>query len=365
MPFDVDPTASSCERGAECPASFALAQVTESGEDADRGTEIHLFTKRVVTGADRKQALESVSEPWRSTCDKLEVHKLVQGLERVRCEVAFAWDTEKSEARELGVDLGRRYGPRPLHIIPGSIDLHGFRTYDGAPVTLDIKTGLSVGAVADHWQSRFHANSASFLAKADVAEGRIAYVREDGKVWIEEHEFQVKDFDEIEEDLAELVRGVREARAMLAETGRVHVARGDWCKYCPAFAACPGHILLARAMLEEVEAIAGKLEAMTPEEGGRAWEKMSDAYTILDNVWESMKGLAHRWPLPLPNGKEVRPVPWSSTSFDKEGALILLRKKGATESEIEALTRRTKTEQVRAVNPPGTKRRRGRSERAA
>lgn len=357
MPFDIDPTVSSLQRADECPGSFALAHVDETGEDAIRGDVIHGFSRRVLSGTPRERAIIDVPDEYQAVCREIDFEAMTRGMTDVRCEVAFAWDTETREARELGVDLRRDYPARPLHVIPGAIDLHGRRVLDGKPVVRDIKTGRYVGQVKDHWQTRFHAAAAAYVAGEDSCEGGIAYVHSDGSVHVDPYVFSAYELDAVPDDLADVVAGVREARAVYAETGRVHVASGEWCKYCPALSACPAHVALARAMLPELDAIADQILALTPEQGAIAWQKAKTIEGILENVFDGLKMLVRRYgKLPIQDGKSVRASSFLRTSFSQSDALVMLRRKGATEEEIQALYRAKEVEQIRIMNDPGSTR---------
>src|SRR5882672_7816268 len=85
---------SSTKRVEICNASAVLPyRVHESGEAADRGTEIHEYVANVVDGGmSRDDALKKVSPQWHHTCAGIDVPRLMSNLVAPRFEVAYALD---------------------------------------------------------------------------------------------------------------------------------------------------------------------------------------------------------------------------------------------------------------------------------
>src|ERR1700722_8130619 len=98
-------TASALERVCQCPASAALPQVLSSDEDGVRGTQIHAYLRRRIQGWDIAHALELVPEPWRQTCNGIDVRRLISGWREVEAETAYALDVSNDTAVGLGSAL--------------------------------------------------------------------------------------------------------------------------------------------------------------------------------------------------------------------------------------------------------------------
>ncbi len=362
-----NPTASSLERVLECPGSAALPSVYESSPYADRGTCIARFIRNIIAGMSMAGALALVREEWRATCEHLDFTKLCGDLHDVRGEVAYALDTATDATRVLGINLGRNYPALLPTEIGGTDDIEGVRI-DGVPVVADVKTGQPVTPCADNPQVKFFARILQLRTGAPEVEGRILYVREDGFVTQDCHLFTAYELDSYGDDLAELVERVASARAQYAKTGSVNVSTGDHCRYCASKPACPRYVGLARTMVADVESIASQLAIMTPEQQGIAWDKARAIEGLLDHVVTGLKELARANPIPLANGKILKETKSHTTGFDRDGALVMLRRKGATDAEIAALYSTTSTFPVRAVNdtskPKVTAKRKKKSEAA-
>lgn len=342
-------SASSLERVMACPSSAVLPSVHSTSEHAERGTAIHAFIQAVVSGTPKTDALRGVPEEWAHTCANLDFATLLGGLREVRAEVAYAVDFADLRARELGQDIGRsyeRFGLGPSEI-PGTLDVEGT---DGLPVVIDVKAGWEpVTTCCDNQQVGFAALARHLLTGAPEVKGRIAYVREDGRVENDPHTFTMFDFEDF------MLRG----RAVLASVERLKVeaaaydvSEGPHCRYCPAVPYCPAHTRLARAMVDDLTAIDGQLAALTPEQAGIAWMKAKQIEKLLDRVVGGLRTYADREPLPLPNGKVLRPVKIMRRYIDGKRALTLLHEMGATQDEIESCNRQAETVQLRQTKGP-------------
>lgn len=350
----LNPTASALERVLECSSSHVLPAVYDSSEYAERGVEIARFIRSIIGGGSVEAALSLVREEWRDTCRHLQWKKIVGDLSNVRGEVAYALDTANDGVRELGINIGRRYPLLTATEIGGTDDIEGERL-DDVPVVIDVKTGQDVTACQDNPQIKFFCHIKQLLTGANEVEGRIAYVREDGAVTLDCHTFTAFDLECFGDDLAELVTRVADARRRLALGEALPVNSGSWCRYCPAMAACPKYTALAKAMVPELDAIAERLQAMTPEQQGIAFTKAKDIERLLESVLTSLKEIAKQSPIPLPNDKLVKEIRFPREDFSQKSALELLRAKGATAEEIAKVYVTSSVGQVRVVNAPSAK----------
>jgi hypothetical protein len=346
-------TASGLEREYHCPASAVLPAVTTHGAAAVRGVDIHAFVRRVLGGMTRAAALAFLSKESRATCEAIDFQRIVGDLHDVRSEVAYALNVRTDEVRELGFNIGRAYPDLGADWVYGTLDIEGMRL-DDVPVAPDIKTGFAdVTPPAENFQLGFFGRVLALKHGASEIDARILKIRTDGSVWTDPGSYDQFAIDEWGDRLIEVVDGVAKARAEYKATGVAHVSPGSWCKYCPAFHACPAKVALASRMLPELQAIDGRVAAMTPEQRGRAWVVAHDQIApLLDGIVEALKESATIEPFPLPNGKWLAETRQERDSFDKAVALALLRQLGATEAQLAACHRTIEVKPVKEVRFP-------------
>lgn len=302
-------TASALEREIQCAASAVLSPtVQESGEDAERGHEIHVFCRSVIAGTPRALALAALTKAeWRETCEQIDFAVLCGGILNVRAEVAYRLDTATDAVTELGVNLNRRYPPRAAHDVDGTNDFEGTKVLSGTWSVTDIKTGFwPVTLCRDNPQMKFHAKVLMLLHDVDSVEARIAYIAVDGQIAFDTHLFTRLELDLFGDELVARRERIARANEAFRTLGRVDVTAGTWCRYCPAKVACPKYTALARAMLPELRDVHARWSAMTAEEKGQAFLMAYEARDLAERVVESMKGLARETPIALPGGKELR-----------------------------------------------------------
>ena len=343
-----NPTASGLERALACPAYVVLPHVNESGEDAERGNQIHGFIRNVAARMPREEALVRLSPEHRPVCEGIDLARVYGGLSNVRAEVAYALNVETEECRELGINLGRRYPVTSAAEFCGTNDIEGDRL-DKIPCVEDVKTGDPVTACAENPQMLFHARARQRRTDATKVEGRIIYIGRAGQVRIDPHMFTSFELDSFEDRLVELREQIAAARARYAATGEVDVSSGDHCRHCAAMLACPKYTALARTMVTDVDAIRERIALMPPEEQAAAWVKARDVKRLVDNVIEGLKSIATQSPIQLQNGKRVGAVSYAKTDFKAELAIALLRQRGATQEEIDACFVESTVTQVREL----------------
>lgn len=146
-------------------------------------------------------------------------------------EVAYAWDYETGQVRELGIDIGRNYALRPTELA-GSADIVGRR--DGMLYIADWKTGQKPPSARGNGQLMFLAMCANKLADFDEVRLEIRHVRGGGEVWIDSEVVSRFDLDAFETELQDAIRAIPTARPKPG----AHCAG----KYCPLRSVCPATI---------------------------------------------------------------------------------------------------------------------------
>ncbi len=333
------PTLSALERAEACPVSFALPQVHEQDEDAERGHVIHAFLRRCISGASKESALEHVEDEHKDTCRGIEIRQVIGDFAEAHAEVAYAINTATlAECRELGHNIGRAYGPLAPYEIAGTIDVSG-RLRVGRPAVGDFKTGWAkVKPAVDNRQIHGAVTAERILTGEDEIEGRIWHVRPSGEVVVDAHVFDAFELDEIASDVQRIHAGVLEARERFQNDGAIVVSPGEHCRRCPALLVCPAHVELARAMSGELDAITASLSKLTREQRWAAYQKMRSAEGIVEAIAKSLKAMAKQEPFLSPDGeKEVYVGSSERTDFSRPLALSLLRELGATEEQVKKL----------------------------
>lgn len=301
-------TASGLERELRCPASAVISPVVnDSGEDAERGTAIHIFCRSVIAGTPRAIALAQVSKAeWRETCEQIDFAVLCGGVTNVRAEAAYRLNVETEQVTFLGLNLGRRYPERAANDVDGTNDFEGTRAITGLWSVTDIKTGFwPVTRCQDNPQMKFHALVLMLLHDVAQVEARVAYVAVDGQIGFDVHVFTRLELESYCDELR--ARGARIERANEAlRAGRVEVSAGSWCRWCSAAMACPKNTMLAHAMLLDLRGLHARWGALATEQKASVYAMAYEARDLADRIVQSMKELARIEPIALPAGKELR-----------------------------------------------------------
>ncbi len=294
------PSGSAIERGMACPASCVLARAGHTGEAAVYGSEQH---KAIEEG--------DLSKPV--------VRQVLDGAEDVRHEVSYALDVETRTVRELGVSLGRNYGKLSTSEIALTLDLECRK--DGAWWVGDWKSRSRVTAVEQNWQIRGAVIAVSGRHHADVVTGFLGY--------LDDSELEAATFDAFHvaawwEELREMAYRIRRAQVVVNEGQVPDVSAGAWCKYCPALPYCPAHTRLALSMLGELDTFDAKVEALTVDQCGRAWELLKRYDVLADRIRDTIRARAKRETVPLSNGRRLALVECTRRGLDTKKAAELL-----------------------------------------
>src|SRR5579871_6671942 len=361
-------TASGLEAAIHCPASAVLPRAYSTSAWAEDGIARHEFLRRVLppSSLPYEEAIEFVPKDLRSQCAAIGLAGLDDLMgdcrKTARAEVAYAYNVDTGVVRELGVAISRQYAKhlgvrtsaKAERWICGTLDLEG-GSFDGSWTVKDWKSGHGdVTHAKENPQVKFFGVVLG-KSKPNVSKVRSAIVRlhDDGRV---EHEsratYTALELDTFADTMGEAVEAVAKARRHLQVHKTVDVVEGPWCRYCPAFASCPAKQALVRAMVPELDAIGNRIAEMTVDEAGKAWATYKRIKRIFETVERALKDRALLEPIPLPSGKWARPVEFERTSFDAAAAVALLRIKGASAEEVDALRVRGKVTQIREVNRP-------------
>ncbi len=294
------PTASQLDRALNCPASCALPQVRTQSAAADFGTGVHRFLER-AHAIGRDEALAEIPEDasHRALCEQLPLDELPAGGRR---EVSFAWDMTSGQARVLGSH--RDYSTVTDSELCGTADMIG--TVDGVGVAVDWKSGRHVGDPATSGQLQFLSLALAQAFGVDEVRASFVYLRDDGTFYRDEVTFDGFDLAAFAERLRALPARIAAARERIDSGRAPDVSNGPWCRFCPAAAACPAKVALARSFGGELAALRSKVAALSPTEAGQVYARAIEYRELVDAVIDGLKDVARVQPLELPDGRMLQ-----------------------------------------------------------
>lgn len=294
-----------------CPGSHALPWVGSRSKAADDGTAGHAFLERVGAG-DRLGAIEALPEHMRKRCEAIDVVAMVQRFGAARYEVTFAYDPLTDTARELGAGLDRDYSDAKPGEIVATADVIGL------DATGDFKFGQGmVLRPRENWQFKLIA-LANARARGDAfADSWLLKVDEDGNTLEVSDTFDAMDLDGIAAGVRDIYERVVVAQAAVKAGGTPQMVTGEHCRYCPAFASCPAQAGAGQALV----ALSERSEALTPQRAGEAWVLMRTVKAAVEKMEDVLRAMAEAEPLPLPNGKVLKPVVSQVEVLELEAAI--------------------------------------------
>lgn len=302
------PSGSQLGRAIACPRSLTLPHVytAEEDEDAQAGTIIHKFLETART--DRRAALAAITDDSvRQRCAAIDLATIPAGAE---AEVAVGWHPELGATR---YDLGQRRRYPADGRYHATLDLIGLG--DGYVWVADYKSGLRVMRAEDSWQLRFGAVAAARLAGVRFARVALLYLGFSGEWYVDTAEWDSYDLDEAEAQIAALPGR--------ATDDRTPFVIGPHCRYCPALMACPAQTDHIRALAADPGSIETALEPLTPEQCGEVWSRLKAIEPKLEAMLEGLKTMARQTPIPLPDGRVLKEIPFNKRAL-KSGALSRL-----------------------------------------
>lgn len=334
-----------------CPARVALSRCVVAGSEyAKRGNELHDFAYRVTTEPDRREEwLAMVKEEYRHTARGMNLVAALDGIRVLGCEIAFVLNVQKRTCRMIGENIGRAYaetlaknGEEPLgkYDIPFTVDVLGESEVLDCPVELDYKSGQSIGEVEAHGQRRISAAGLMFYYGSDVAISRVAYIKENGEIVPDGHEFSVLDAWDTCETMVKAIDAAEAAKIAVEKDPKVRLTvypnREAQCKYCAAFDACPYWTNLIKGALGK-----GIDDTVAPGEEGKLMEQLKDLEKVLGETLDRLREKAARTPLVIDDEWEYSVKSQEGrSSFDQAAArgviISLMNASGASQEEIDA-----------------------------
>ncbi|MFN7131598.1 MAG: DUF2800 domain-containing protein, partial [Myxococcales bacterium] len=103
--------------------------------------------------------------------------------------------------------------------------------------------------------------------------------------WVEQARWDLFDLVAFEEELRATVARVKATQARAAAGEPVNVTSGAWCRYCPAFAACPANRDLVVTLATAPESLAARAKAeLTPTTAANAFHMVRKARAVLKEI---------------------------------------------------------------------------------
>lgn len=211
-------SSSKLELAGQCPGAFTLPWRDEPNEHSDAGNVRHAGDETAINAGD---VPDEYAERWPDLT--------------WRAEVSYAYDVADGSSRFLGCGINRAYGNLSPFEVPGTIDAEG--RGDDLLVVVDRKGFERQTPAESHPQLRFLTLAA---ARHQPAQRIIAAIRpEQGPMDVVDID-PVFDLDVIAYEVRQLVISTAKLRSD-ARAGRItpQFNTGRWCRWCPAFAACP------------------------------------------------------------------------------------------------------------------------------
>jgi hypothetical protein len=322
-------TGSALERVRACPASAALPVVRSTSDAAERGTAIHAFLAGVLA-VGRDAAIDQVPVEWRAACEAIPLAQLPHvNPDGYIAEVAFAYNVETGQARELGRALSREqaialYATLGPDEVSCTLDVLAL-TADGEGVFhADAKTGRRrVTSAARNAQLLLGALAACRAYEKTRAEVAIIYVREDDDPFFDRATLEEWDLDGFAASLRAVAASVRHTRELVAQGLQPDAFEGDWCRYCPSFTACPAKVALIRSIAASPatlrEEMTGALHPARAAEVYRRWQVMKAA---IDRVGNELYAYAAATPGGIDLGDGVVFGPKRRVVRELDGAVV-------------------------------------------
>lgn len=329
------PTASGLERAFLCLSSQALPHFRSAGNQwSHRGHVIHRFLERVPqVGAEA--ALAEVPADLQPACACIDLERLPPfSGEAYAYEVAFAFDLETGEARELCRNTEREDAyaeARPTEVV-GTCDVFGL-THD-AVVLLDYKSGYRFfGPPEENPQLLFYALAAARAHGRERAHLAIIRINEHGEPFFLWGEVDGAGLDAFAARLVavnEEIEGLKEVAQLGPQM--LSPTTGDHCQYCPAVASCPAWMKLARALSHPDADVTPERPApaelglpdLTADTAPLYVEALRRGAKVLERIEKALQLYAEQTPIDLGGGWFYGKHPHPRDEWDAHAALPIL-----------------------------------------
>lgn len=306
-------TGSATDRVFACASSAALPAVheTQGGKDADEGHAVHAFIYIGISKGHQPALawVERFHPALLARCQQIDLAPAFALGRPVAAEVAYAYDIATDTARIVGTNLGRAYGELGPTEIPTTTDIE-LEASDGMRIVLDAKSGWKQVRAEESKQIRLHGLAMARARGLDGVRVGILQIDDEGRVKPALVDLDDLDLGAFSHDMRRAWERVESARALVARGGVPDVTTGDHCGFCPAFAACPARVALARSVLGlQRDQVAAQIQAMAPDEAGALWERYKAGEELVELIGEQLRAYAEREPLQLPDGRTIEMVP--------------------------------------------------------
>lgn len=312
------PSASKLQLAATCVGAHVLPGVSTAWASGEAGRERHAELARHVAG-------EAIKAPSSWLAALLEYGDDLAPLRGCRDEVAYAWDLESGEARELGQRLERAYESVCATEYYGTADY--VRVSDGHVVVVDLKTGMSeVPHPTRNAQLRFLALAACRAHGLEAARVGILHAPEGRAPWWQWADLDAFELEVVAEDLRALHRRL-EAGAKAVEAGEApRLTLGEHCNWCPARYSCPARTAMARAMGQAPDDFAAALKASLEDDAtaGDVLARWRAAKKIVEEVGAALHARAAERPIFVEAGQVWGPRESTREVIDGEAAWPVL-----------------------------------------
>ncbi len=280
-------TASRIELAMRCRGAFTLPHDNTRNVFSDAGVERHAEDEQAIG---RGEIPPILAETW-------------PGFDW-HAEVAMAYDTATGEGRSLGQGIDREYGNLSPFEIAGTADAIGRK---GDRLVIFDKKGFDeVTRAAENPQVRFLALAASRIYKAKHVEVATGHMLRG----LDRADLDAFDLDETAQSVRQTMLDVAKAQHDARNGLPVEFATGRWCRWCPAFAACPRQSELM--VLVKSDAIENRIENSIPfnddESAADAYELAKRIRMLLKRIDASLYARAGERPFAIGNGKMFGPV---------------------------------------------------------
>lgn len=309
-------TASALTRTSKCPGSHSAAWYGTESDDATAGTRRHRLLEALYSHS-LAAALELCADDGErelvETVDQAITARFGRGA--TLTEVSLALDLVTGNGRIVG--RSRDYASAlPATEVAGTLDVLMVRT-DAPLVVLDWKGAWAdVDPPSSNQQLRFLGLAAARQQGVSSVEIGIVRLREGEAPWIETTVLDEFELDAVLDEMRGIHRRASEPGGAFTQ--------GSWCRYCPAFDACPAKVGLARALaLSPAEAVrvADGPGDLTPEQAAEALRRVKAAESVIARIKSALHAFAARRPIPVGEGVQWGPV--TTTRKEIDGAVAL------------------------------------------